>query len=624
MSEANKKLFNEFPPIGKQQWKDLIIQDLKGGDYNKKMVWHTIDGMNIEPFYTAEDLKNIHFADAPPTAHPYVRGTKAAGNAWKIYQTVDASVPSKGNEKALEYISKGVDAIEFQLDFLSEQNEFDTLLNNIDIEKTQIHFSGSHSYSILIELLKKHCADRNIRPEKVFGSFNFDSFAYFLLNGEFYNSLSDNMNELKCLLTETSRTFPNMKVVTINGHHLHNAGASIVQELAYSLSSAHEYLVRMIEKNMKAEDVLPFIRFSFATGSSYFPEIAKIRAARLLWGYIVRHYVPGNDKLAQTEIHSVSSLWNKTVFDSNTNMLRTTTEAMSAILGGSDSINTLPFDITYRPSDQLSERVARNLQHILKDESHLDKVTDPGAGSYYIETLTASIAQNAWDLFLKIEEMGGFVSALEKHVIFDTIGETARERYINIASRKTSVLGVNQYPNLKETMVEKITNPMPRHRPDKALKLFRGAQAFEELRLATGAYVSNGGVKPKVYIAQYGNLSMRIARAQFITNFFGIVGFEIIEGPSINNIQWTVNQIKEYKADIVAICSSDDEYGNTAPELAQAIKETDKDILVIIAGNPSELADLLRSAGVDDFIHVKTNALESLKSYQQKIGIQLV
>jgi methylmalonyl-CoA mutase len=621
MSDNQKKLFEEFPPIEKQAWKDLIIKDLNGGDYNKKMVWRSIDGLETEPFYTGEDLKGINYTAAAPSSFPFVRGNKTIDNSWEICQSINASDVVAANAKAKEYITKGVQGIEFLLDFMDDADDFSKLLDGIDIESISLHFLGAHSYSILIELLKDYCKSKNIDTHKVKGSFNFDSFAYYLLNGEYYNSCSDNMNELKCLFDETAKHFSQFKVLTINGHHFHNAGASIVQELAFTLASAHEYLVKMLEKNLKAADMLPFFRLSFATGSSYFPEIAKIRAARLLWAYITRHYVPGNEELAQVDIHSVSSLWNKTIFDSYNNMLRSTTETMSAVLGGSNSINTLPFDATYKASDVFSERIARNIQHMLRDESYLDKVIDPGAGSYYIETLTLNIAQHTWELFRQIEDKGGFIKAMESGFIFEEIKKTATERYNLIASRRSSVLGVNQYPNLKETMVENITNPLPKHRPEKALKLFRGAQAFEEMRLATGNYVKEGGVRPKVYLVQYGNLSMRIARAQFSANLFGIAGFEIFEGPSMNNIEWTVNQIKEQKADIVVICSSDDEYGDIAPDLAKAIKNTDKDISVVVAGNPVEYIEKLKEAGVDDFISVKTNALEFLKTYQTKLGI---
>jgi len=623
MSEKHKKLFSGFPPVSRNQWKELIIKDLNGGDYSKKMVWRSTDGLETEPFYTAEDLESISFSQSAPTVFPYVRGNKTKDNDWEICQQINASDLKTANAKALELISKGVNSIEFKLDFLNELEELDTLLKDIDPEKISLHFSGAHSYSILLELLKHHCETRKLNPRVFRGSFNFDSFAFYLLNGRYYNSCSDNMNELKCLMQDTAKLFPNIKVLTINGHHFHNAGASIIQELAFTLASAHEYLVRMFELEMKPEQVLPFIRFSFATGSSYFPEIAKIRAARLLWGYIIDQYVSGNEKLAQIEIHSVSSLWNKTIFDSHNNILRTTTETMSAILGGSNSIHTLPYDITWKPSDSFSEHIAMNIQHMLKDESHLDKVIDPAAGSYYIEMLTASVAQHAWNLFLEIEEQGGFMAAMENGFVKKTIDHTSQERYNLIAARKTSILGVNLYPNLHERMADKIMNPMPEQPAENALRLFRGAQAFEEMRLATGNYIVNGGIRPKVYIAQYGKLAMRIARTQFITNFFGIVGFEIAEGPAINNIEWTVNQIREQKADIVAICSSDDEYGDLAPELTKAIKKADREIIVIIAGNPAEHTELLKDAGVDDFIHVKTNALESLRVYQKKLGIHL-
>ncbi len=624
MSDIQNKLFDDFQPHSKQEWKDLIIKDLNGGDYDKKMVWHSLDGMSTEPFYTAEDLETLKFIHTAPSSFPFVRGNKKENNDWEICQWVDASDVRYANSKALEFIAKGVQGIEFQLDFLNDQDDLEILLEGINPEQISLHFMGAHSYSILLELLKTYCSKKNIDKKKIRGSFNFDSFAYFLLNGEYYNSCTDNMSELKCLLAETAKTFPNIKVITINGYNFHNAGGSIIQELAFTLSAAHEYLVQMLHSGLRAEEILPYVRLAFATGSSYFPEIAKIRAARLLWSQIVLKYAPENEALSDIEIHSVSSIWNKTIFDSHNNILRTTTETMSAVLGGSNSITTFPFDFTWQHSDNFSERIARNIQHILKDESYLDKVIDPSAGSYYIENLTASIAHLAWQLFLETEEQGGFIQAMEGGFITKTIEKTATERYNMIAARKTNILGVNMYPNLRERMADKISSPMPRQSEKHALKLFRGAEAFEEMRLATGNYIVNGGIKPKVYLAQYGKLSMRIARAQFITNFFGIVGFEIIEGPPINNIEWTVNQIKEQKADIVAICSADDDYGDLAPELAEAIKKIDNDIIVIVAGNPTEHIETLKTSGVDDFIHIKTNALEALRDYQKKMGIQLI
>jgi len=320
----------------------------------------------------------------------------------------------------------------------------------------------------------------------------------------------------------------------------------------------------------------------------------------------------------------VSSLWNKSIYDSHNNILRTTTETMSAILGGSDSVATLPFDIVYRETDKFSERIARNIQYILKEESYFDNIADPAAGSYYIESLTIAIAQHTWNLFLKIEELGGYVNAIEQGYVVTEIEQTAQKRNKLIADRKVSILGVNQYPNLNEMMIDKIALDYKEPEGKNVLKLYRGAQAFEELRLATGNYVNNGGFKPKVYLAQYGNLGMRKARGQFAINFFGIVGFEIIDADPIQTIDWTVNDILKNKADVVVICSSDDEYPELAPELTKAIKTVNKEIQIIIAGNPVDAKQILVEAGVDDFIHVKVNALEFLQKFQQKLGIQLV
>lgn len=622
MSEQTNKLFSEFPRVGAKEWKDLIISDLKGGDYNKKMLWKPIDGYEVEPFYTQEQVETFEFMQTMPDDFPFVRGNKSDGNDWVICQTVDASDIKAANIKALEFVKNGVQGIEFQLDFLSTEKELETLLKGLPLNEISMHFKGSHSYSVLIELLKSYCKKHQIDCANLKGSFNFDSFSYRLLNGDYYNSFEDNMSELKCLLETVSNSLPNFKVVTINGQNFHNAGSTLVQELGFTLSLAHEYLVQMLEKGLNAEQVLPYLRISFGIGSSYFPEIAKIRAARLLWSQIVKEYASLD--LAKIEIHSETSTWNKTIFDYNNNILRSTTEAMSAILGGSDSVNTLPFDSIFKKSDNFSERISRNIQHIIKEEAYFNKVADPAAGSYYIETLTASIAEHAWKLFVEIEEKGGFKSIVESGLIFEEIEKVSQKKDLNISTRKTTILGVNQYPNLGEIMIDKLENPVEPAKSKTVLKLYRGSQAFEELRFATSNYVMNGGVRPKVYLAQFGNLAMRKARAQFITNFFGIIAFEIIDAEPVNNVDWTVKHILESKADIVVFCSSDDEYSTIAPEITKMLKEEDSEISVVVAGNPMEFSDVLIKAGVDEFINVKTNTFECLKKYQEKMGIKLV
>lgn len=626
MTEKKRLLFSEFEQATKEMWRQAAIDELKGADFEKKMIWVTPEQLHFEPLYVANDIKDFSYIDAAPEAFPFIKGNKISSNDWLIYQTIYVNEDlQNANEKAKYFIQKGVQAIEFHLTyFLNNNDEIAKLLDGIDLTTTQIHFSGFYSYSILLQLLKWYVQHNNIPFQNIKGSFHYDHFAYYLLHGEYYNSLQDNINELKCLIEETSKHFPNLKVITVNGHLFHNAGGSSVQELAFTLSAANEYLQIMLQAGLNPEMTLQHMRLSFAVGSSYFMEIAKLRAARILWAHIASHYT-SNPKMQNIEIHATSSLWNKTVYDSYNNILRTTTEAMSAALGGCDTINTLPFDIVYKHPDEFSERIARNIQHILKEEAFFAKTIDPAAGSYYIETLTSSLATHAWKLFEKIEEMGGFIQALESGFIVDEIEQIAQQRYNTIAQRRQTIVGVNQYPNLNETRIHEIQkdifNIKTQQNSRKTLRLFRGALAFEQLRLRTEQHVQNGGKLPVVYLIPYGNLAMRVARMQFSTNFFGLAGFKVIEGQPVDDLPETVQRVIEQNADIVVFCSSDPEYAEIAPQLAQMIKTQKPECITVIAGNPVELIDMLKQSGIDQFIHIKTNALDSLSDFQKKCGI---
>jgi methylmalonyl-CoA mutase len=270
--------------------------------------------------------------------------------------------------------------------------------------------------------------------------------------------------------------------------------------------------------------------------------------------------------------------------------------------------------------DEFSSRIARNIQIVLKEESYLDKVVDPSAGSYYIESLTDEIAQMAWNLFKTTEKEGGILDVMEKGQLKKDIEKVAAQRDMDIAMRKTPVLGTNIFPNQKETMLEEYTNKFITDE-DAYLKLYRGAEAFENLRLATETYVKEGGACPKVFLATFGNLAMRKARATFAANFFACAGYEIMCETLSKEIETMVKEIIASKAGIVVLCSSDEEYLPYGCELAAALKKKNKKIQVIIAGYPKDSVDVLKTAGVDDFIHVRVNVIESLTGFQKKFGI---
>jgi methylmalonyl-CoA mutase len=397
-----------------------------------------------------------------------------------------------------------------------------------------------------------------------------------------------------------------------------------VQELGFTLASANDLVAHLTDCGLTVEEVAKNLVFNFATGSTYFMEIAKIRAARMLWSKIMEQYKPQCDCCLKVFINATSSLWNKSIFDPYVNMLRTTTETMSAAIAGADSITTNPFDIAFKESDSFGYRIGRNQQLLLKEESYMDKIVDPAAGSYYIENLTDSIAQYAWQLFLAVEEQGGFAKAIANGYVQAEVEKTAAQRDMDIATRKTTILGTNQYPNLLEKMGDKITKDTPccpkcscsaADAPIKPLRQYRGAEAFEKLRLAT----EHSGIRPKVFLLTYGNLAMRKARSGFATNFFGVAGYEIIDNPGFKSAEEGVKAALEAKADIVVLCSSDDEYAEITEAACQGLKGKVKSI--VLAGFPKDMVDTYKGYGIDEFIHVKTNVLECLTKFQQIFGI---
>ena len=398
-----------------------------------------------------------------------------------------------------------------------------------------------------------------------------------------------------------------------------------MQELAFSLASANEYLSCITTKGIPVDDVASGLRFSFGIGSNYFMEIAKLRAARLLWATIVEQYHPENPESLKMFIHSTTSLWNKTVYDPYVNLLRTTTEGMSAAIGNTDSMSILPFDFPYKDESEISRRIARNQQLILKEESYLDKIVDPAAGSYYIESLTHSIAMHAWDLFRLIEEKGGMTECIKTGFIQDEIQRSCSRKDMEIAQRKIVILGTNQYPNPLESMsasIEKLQESLYDELPVyKKLRIYRGAQAFEAVRLATEHAVAEGKKKPSVFLFTIGNPGMRKARATFATNFFGCAGYEIIDNSGFKTVEAGVKAALDSKAEIVVLCSSDEEYASVAPAACAGIKSQNKELRILVAGYPKEMVETLKAGGVDDFIHIRTNILEFLVDLQKKSGI---
>jgi len=615
-----EKLFRDFPPISTDAWKEKIIQDLKGADYDRKLVWKTDEGFDVQPFYREEDLENIPQQNVLPGDFPYVRGNEIKGNNWLVRQDVEVDNIAATNEKLLDIRMKGVDSfgLIFKNGKVPNEAEVEHLLKNIRADYMELNFSCDDPYTI-VQIIDCLAKKYNRDLEKVSGSLEYCPLGRYSSSGKFYISKEKDFSILSKLF-HTGSHIPNFQLVTLHGNVFKNAGSGIVSELAFTMAMAADYLTYLTDKGHDIDEITPRFRFHFGVGGDYFMEIAKFRAARYLWSKIANAYGLNHADATKTHIHASNASWNKTLYDPYVNMLRTTTESMAAILGGANSLSVLPFNKVFEKPTLFSERIARNQQLILKGESFFDKVADPASGSYYIEKLTAELIQHAWELFLEVDEKGGYYEAFQQGFIQKRVNKEAQKKNMDIATRRQSILGTNQYPNTSEHLSSAPTTQHKRTN-DAGIELllpYRGAEAFEEIRLKTDAYAKDHP-RPKVWMFTYGNLAMRKARAQFAGNFFGCAGFEIVDNLGFPTIEKGISAAKEAKPDIIVICSSDEEYADIAIPVYEALKDQ---AVIVLAGYPKELVDQFKKAGIEHFIHIKTNALDALSSYQHLIGIK--
>ncbi|MBP7038664.1 MAG: acyl-CoA mutase large subunit family protein [Bacteroidales bacterium] len=416
----HKKLFENFPPVSTDEWMAKINADLRGADFREKLVWLTREGFEVMPFYREEDLKHLSHVDG--LLPLMLRKGEGEGNTsdsgrdaaqWLIRQDINVSDYREANLKALDILMKGVDSLGFIIsdpESVSEDN-ISVLLDGIEPCGAEINFLPNGKAREIIAALKSIMQRKGINPSFLRGAVEADPLGLLMADGSLCIPLEDGLDYLASLTRET-KALQSYRNIRIGGSRFTDSGCSTVQELAFCFSMAVEYLAQLTERGISPDDAASAMKFSFGIGTDYFMEIAKLRAARIIWDVIADSYAPADKSSFRMEIHSVTRKWNDQPEDPYINMLRTQTEAMSAIIGGTDSLTVNPFDITTGQPDEFSERMARNQQLILKEESWFGRVLDPAAGSYYIEELTSLIAEDSWKLFLEMEDKGGFLEAL--------------------------------------------------------------------------------------------------------------------------------------------------------------------------------------------------------------------
>jgi methylmalonyl-CoA mutase len=465
-------LGQDFPPVPTAVWEAAIAKDLKGADYEKKLVWRTDEGIAVRPYHRAENLAGLEAqTQTAPGQFPFARGS---GKPWEAAE----AVPSGAN--------------------------------------------------------------------------------------------------------------------VIRADELAEAGANAVQQLGYALAAGVERLTALAAKST-VDEAARSIEFVYAVGSTYFLEIAKLRAARLIWAQAVAAFGPADSQSALARIHARTTRLDKSVYDRYTNLLRVTTEALAAAVGGCDRLTVEPFGF--------DQHLAVNVERILRHEAHVDAVADPAGGSYYVEALTDSLARAAWKLFQQVEAAGGYSKSLESGAIAKDLATSRAKLQKAMASRYRTLVGVNNFPDLKEKAAEATATA----EGGAAFPPFRLAEAFENIRRRTERHAAKTGRVPKVLLLKRGDLKMRMARANFSFNFLGCAGFDVADA----------EEFAGAGADLIVLCSSDAEYLALAREVCPAAG-----VPVIVAGNPKEQIEALKAAGVAGFIHIQSDAAQTLTDWQKRLGME--
>lgn len=622
---TKQDLFSEFSSNSAQEWIEKITKDLKGADFDKKMISKTLDGLEIKPFYRKEDLESITSEIS----------TKFENN-WEVCQEIFSGSVQKAKEKIVDAINNEVDRLGIQSYYednklkgiqIQNQTDFENLMEGIS-KDISVDIRGGLQGLFLLKFLVENI-EKN-QNWNCHSSVDFDPIL------EFFKGHT-NQEILQLLLKEVSlniqnlNKFKNLKIIGIHSSLFQNSGAPEAYELAYTLALANEYLTYLSNEGISIKEILSKMKFHISTGPNYFREIAKLRALRLLWNEIVRVHDESIEE-TYTAISSQSSIYNLTSYDPEVNFLRTTTEAMSSILGGADEVSLMPYDLINEADSDLGSRMTRNIQYVLRDESYLGKVADPAGGSFYLESLTQDLANKALEIFQKIEKEGGLIEYFNKGLLKKELEEFNSNRLKNIENRKEILLGVNQFPLQGESSKRSVQSSVKLDfESEKASSLerylggivnlniheesigsFRSADPFEKLRLKT----EKSGKTVKVALILFGNRSMASARSNFSSNFFGCAGFDIHQKPRFDDIQEASAWIKELDPQIIVFCAGDDDYSQSVPGFIEQNKLNNS---MVIAGNPKEGREKLEKAGIEEFIHVKSNVYESLVKFQEKL-----
>ncbi len=602
MNSNDHQLFSDFPAISKEEWIEKIRADLKDPRAMERLIWKSEEGFNVDPFYRPEDLRDFeHLGNLGPLRKP-----STSPNGWiNCQEVVAGKEPGVAGEHILDALRAGAQAIRirFSDSFDYGPEELKVMLNHVPLAEAELFFYGGMRIDALYDDLCETGRVHNVRPDHFKGGLGADPLGYMTSSGFPIASLD---NLAKLIRTVVAQS-PFLKTIEVNGTLFQNAGSTLVQELAFTLSQASEYMAALTERGLDPTLVQESMKVNLATGPVFYMEIAKFRAARLLWSQLAEGYGIDPSK-ARITLHATTARWNQTLYDPYVNMLRNTTQAMSAVIGGADYLTVLPFDDLTGSGNSFSRRMARNASIIIREEAYLDKVADPASGSYYIEHLTHQIGERAWDLFREVEARGGFRKAFESGWIQQQVIESADRKRKQVNDGQMKLIGTNAYPDSKQTLsvAEQESTLIRDHASLEALAPFRVSAPLEGIRMR----VEKTNPRPSIFLLKFGPPTWAISRASFASNFFASGGYDILDPSEFTSIKDGVDKAYKSKVKVIVLCSSDDGYAEISRDIVDRLSQHS---LIVVAGDPPSSRTHLENLGIRHFIHRKSPMLETLQ-----------
>ncbi len=540
----------------------------------------------------------------------------------------------------------------------------------MDVSAVPVHLQTGGNVLPLAALYLSHLASQGLDLSKISGSVCGDPIAEWVLDGKPSASPDSLFDAVASWSKFVASKASKLRSIGVNAELWLEAGGSATQELAFALADAVEQMRALQKRGIPPAQFASQVRFSFSVGQQFFMEIAKFRAFRTLWARVASAFGV-EPSTAKVFVHARTALYDKTLHDAHVNMLRVTTEAFSAVLGGVDSLHIGTFDEVSGSGDEFSRRIARNVHTLLSEEFSISETLDPAGGSWYVEKLTDELARKAWALFQETEKQGGLIASLRAGTPQSLVAATAAEKADGVSKRRTGIVGTNLFPNLKEKPLKRfeadeanqsaLASAIASRRPASvpagnasdiaslvaaatkgaslgqlhslssvpasgdaitSLRLTRAASGFEELRRASELWAARSGSRPKVFLAKMGPVLQHKARADFAAGFFATGGFESLGKQSFDTAEAAATAALASAAPVVVLCSTDETYPALVPIFAAAIKKASPSTVVILAGLPADkaLTEQFKASGIDDFIHIRASVRDLLAKLLKQIG----